>query len=40
MYNDTCGSTSESEMAQASKIVFLFFYIAINQVYLNILFEM
>ena len=25
MYNDTCGSTSESEMAQASKIVFLFF---------------
>ena len=25
MYNDTCSSTSESEMAQASKIVFLFF---------------
>ena len=25
MYNDTCSSTSESETAQASKIVFLFF---------------
>ena len=25
MYNDTCSSTSESEMAQANKIVFLFF---------------